>query len=122
MLAYCGLDCSACPIRLATQETDPERQRSMRQGIVADIQRLYAMTCTVEDITDCDGCRSDTGRLFAACAGCGVRQCARERHLENCAHCSEYVCRTLQGFFDHGGKLLHMDARKRLDEIRETLD
>jgi hypothetical protein len=121
MLAYCGLDCSGCPIRTATGVKDLARQTQMREDIARQIEKLYGMKCTAEDITDCDGCRMDEGRLFVACAMCNIRKCAREKVVENCAHCGEYVCEKLQGFFDHGGKLLNMDAKARLDVIREAL-
>jgi hypothetical protein len=121
MITYCGLDCSTCPIHLATLESDLMKQRSMRQNIAVEIERLYGMKCRADDITDCDGCPTTDGRLFAACAKCKVRECAREKGVANCAHCGEYVCQKLQVFFDHGGKLLHMDAKARLDEIREAL-
>jgi hypothetical protein len=120
MITYCGLDCSACPIHLATLEKDARKKASMRVAIAAEIEKLYGMKCAAEQITDCDGCLAD-GRLFAACAGCKVRTCAREKGVENCAHCSEYVCGNLQRFFDYGGKLVHVDAAKRLADIRKSL-
>ena len=33
MIAYCGLNCITCRIYLATRETDPEKQRQMREQI-----------------------------------------------------------------------------------------
>ena len=114
------MDCSGCPIHLATGVEDRKKQTRMREDIARQIEQLYGMKCRPEDITDCDGCRTDGGRLFAACAKCGIRKCARGKSMENCAHCGEYVCDKLQEFFDHGGKLLHMDAKARLDAIREA--
>ena len=121
MLAYCGLDCSGCPIYLATRVEDPQAQKRMRQDIAGEIKRLYGVTCTGEDIADCDGCPTEGGRLFTPCQKCGVRKCARGKGLENCAHCNEYVCATLQEFFDCGGTLLHTDAKQTLDAIRAGL-
>jgi hypothetical protein len=68
-----------------------------------------------EDITDCDGCWTDEGRLFSACKGCAIRKCARRRGLESCAFCDEYVCERLEAFFAS-----EPSARTRLDEMRET--
>jgi hypothetical protein len=121
MLAYCGLDCSGCPIYRATRVEDPQAQKRMREAIVVQIERLYGMKCRVEDITDCDGCAAVGGRLFAGCRMCGIRPCAQEKGFESCAPCSEYVCAKLQEFFDHGGKLLDMDAKNNLDAIRRGL-
>ena len=121
ILAYCGLDCFGCPIRLATQIAEGAGQRQMREDIARQIEQLYGMKCTADDITDCDGCATEGGRLFAACQKCGIRTCARDKGYENCAHCGQYACGQLNEFFSQGGKLLHMDARKRLNAIRETL-
>ncbi len=121
MFTYCGLDCEGCPIYLATRVEDRQAQERMRADIAVQIERLYGMKCRAEDITDCDGCVADAGRLFAGCRMCRIRPCAREKGLENCAHCDEYVCAKLQEFFDLGGKLLHMDARGRLDTVRTGL-
>jgi hypothetical protein len=96
-------------------------QKRMRQDIAGQIERLYGMTCRAEDVTDCDGCSTEGGRLFVSCQKCGIRKCARGKGLENCAHCGEYVCAKLQEFFDYGGKLLHMDAKGRLDAVRAGL-
>jgi predicted nucleic acid binding AN1-type Zn finger protein len=121
MLAYCGLDCSGCPIYLATRVEDPQTQKRTRQDIAVEIKRLYRVTCTAADIADCDGCSTEGGRLFVSCQECGVRKCARDKGMENCDHCREYVCAKLQEFFDCGGKLLHMDAKKKLDAVRVGL-
>ncbi len=93
----------------------------MRQDIAVEFGRLYGIACRAEDVTDCDGCAAEGGRLMTYCGMCGIRPCARAKKLENCAHCSEYVCTQLQEFFDHGGKLLHMNARERLDAVRAGL-
>jgi hypothetical protein len=121
MIAYCGLDCSNCPIRLATGVTDRKKQEQMRQDIARQIEELYGMKCRSEDIVDCDGCSVPDGRLFSACRQCAIRKCALEKGLENCAHCSEYACEKLKEFFAFGGKLVHGNARIRLDEIREAM-
>jgi len=121
MLAYCGLDCLGCPIHLATQVADDARKRQMREDIARQIEQLYGVKCTADGITDCDGCRADKGRIFSACQKCGVRSCARARGLENCARCNEYACEMLEKFFSYGGKLVHGDARARLDTIRKTM-
>ena len=121
MLTYCGLDCETCPIYRATRVEDPQLQKRMREDIALQIDRLYGFKCRAEDITDCDGCVTPNGRLFAGCQMCGIRPCAREKGIENCAHCSQYVCTKLQEFFDHGGKLLPGNAKAKLDAVRAGL-
>jgi hypothetical protein len=70
----------------------------------------------MEDITDCDGCITQGGRLFSACKNCSIRKCTREKKLENCAHCTEYSCGKLEAFFKK-----EPTARTRLDTVRSSI-
>ena len=119
MIAYCGLNCVTCPIYLATREKDPEKQRQMREQIVIAIRKYLGEEKRVEDITDCDGCKGQTGRLYSDCRKCQIRKCASEKSIENCAYCSEYACEKLKHFFDSEGE--QSGAKKRLDEIKALL-
>ena len=113
MIAYCGLVCRTCPIYLATRMEDKEEQARMRARIATLLKEQYGMNYGPEDITDCDGCSAEHGRLFVGCLRCGIRTCAREKGLENCAHCADYVCEKLKIFFNTDA-----DAKTRLDEVR----
>lgn len=113
MLAYCGLICHSCPIYLATREENKEKQAGMRAQIAKLCNELYGMMYEPEDINDCDGCRTERGRLFSACQSCEIRKCARQKSLENCAYCTDYSCGKLEIFFAK-----EPDARNRLDEVR----
>jgi hypothetical protein len=115
MIAYCGLSCESCPIFWATGESDKLKQEGMRIEIARLIHDHYNMDIRLEDVTDCDGCRSETGRLFSSCAKCEIRKCAQERKLENCAYCTDYACEKLQKLF-----ATDTSARPRLEEIRKT--
>jgi len=84
MLAYCGLACDSCPIHLATFEKDKSRQQEMRVSIAGFISEHYQMSLKAEDITDCDGCGANTGRLFSQCRNCEIRKCAIHRDIESC--------------------------------------
>ncbi len=99
MMAYCGLECVSCPIYLATYEKDSVRRQEMRISIARICREKYGMDLQAEDITDCDGCRSDTGRIFSGCLSCEIRKCAIERVLESCAYCTDYACDKLKDFF-----------------------
>ena len=112
-LAYCGLICQTCPIYLATRTKDGEEQARMRTDITRLLNEHYGMKYTPEDITDCDGCSREEGRLFSGCHNCFIRTCARKKSLENCAYCSEYACENLEALFAS-----ESGARKRLEEIR----
>ncbi|MFA5238165.1 MAG: DUF3795 domain-containing protein [Phycisphaerae bacterium] len=119
MIAYCGLNCSTCQIYLATRETDLEKQRQMREQIVIAIKKYLGEEKRVEDITDCDGCKAQGGRLYSNCRNCQIRKCASEKGLENCAYCGEYPCEKLSKFFDSEGE--QAGAKKRLDAIKAQL-
>ncbi len=76
MIAFCGLDCNECPALIATQkDSDDERRR------VAELwSKQFNANIKPEDI-NCDGCFSDTGRLFSYCKVCEIRKCGQERVL-----------------------------------------
>lgn len=119
MIAYCGLNCTTCPIYLATREKNPKKQRREREQIVIAIKKYLGEEKRVEDITDCDGCKAQGGRLYSGCRNCRIRKCASEKGLENCAFCREYPCEKLSKFFDSEDK--EGVAKKRLDAIRDSL-
>jgi len=116
MVSYCGLICNTCPIHLATLEQNKSKQLSMRSEITRTFMEQYGLSIRIEDVTDCDGCRTG-GRLFSGCAKCEIRRCAMERGLESCAFCLDYACENLQ-------KLIEGEpgAGERLEELRRTRD
>jgi hypothetical protein len=115
MMAYCGLVCNTCPIYLATREQDTKKQRQMRAEIALKINEIYNEKMRAEDVTDCDGCRSNE-RLFSGCKQCHIRNCAGSKGIDNCAYCSEYTCEKLEKFF-----ATESDAKARLDVIRNRI-
>lgn len=116
MMAYCGLVCDECPIHLATLETDPVRRLAMREDIVRQCATQYGVNLPLSDVSDCDGCRADSGKLFTGCRNCQIRSCAMLKDIDNCAHCADYPCQILTDFFR-----LEPDAQTRLDAIHETI-
>lgn len=115
MLAYCGLDCSKCPIYVATREKSRARRLEMRIAIAKICTEHYGMLVPPEEINDCDGCRSASGRIFSRCANCAVRNCAGRKNIESCAVCRDWVCDNLLDMFMHDPC-----ARKRLEDLRKT--
>jgi hypothetical protein len=111
MIAYCGLDCSACPAYEATQSNDMEELARVAE----EWSNQFKMEIPKESIV-CDGCKSDTGRLSGYCSICQVRSCAGEREVITCAHCPDYVCANLESCpaFVAEGKTV-------LDRIKEGL-
>ena len=116
LTAYCGLTCDNCPIYLATREPDKAKQAQMRVEIAALITQHYGTPVRPEDVTDCDGCRAHTGRLFSGCSTCEIRRCAEAKGCLTCAHCEQYPCETLTTFF-----ATEPGAKAMLDGIRKQL-
>ena len=114
MIAYCGLQCDTCPIRLATLEPDKQKQLQMRTMVANILRDRYNMVLRPDEITDCDGCTLETGRLFITCAQCNVRKCARERKHDSCAYCKDYACEKLQAVFaDQPEAKMELERLKR---------
>ena len=109
MIVYCGLDCFTCPAYQATQADSDEQ----RVQVAEQWSKMFGSKVEPEEI-NCDGCKTDTGRLFSHCLTCGIRACAREKGMENCAVCDDYGCETLTAFLN-----LVPEARKNLEKIRE---
>ena len=116
LLAYCGLICKTCPIYVATREGNKEEQIKQRTEIAKLCREQYGMNYELADITDCDGCHAESGRIFSGCIHCAIRACAKQKAVETCASCSEYVCQNLESFFVHDAA-----AKIRLDEIRQRI-
>jgi hypothetical protein len=116
VISYCGLICKKCPIYLATREKNDDKRYKMRAEIARQIKEHYGEEYKPEDITDCDGCKTEGGRLFSGSKNCHMRKCARQKGFENCAHCNEYACERIEKFF-----AADPDARERLDAIRREL-
>lgn len=113
MISYCGLACDTCPIYLATIESDQVGKQQLRESIAKQCAEQYNLKLLLEDITDCDGCSANTGRLFSGCFECEIRKCAINKKIATCAYCSHYVCEKLEKHF-----LLDPDSKKRLEELR----
>jgi hypothetical protein len=94
MIGYCGIICFGCPVSIVTQKNDNvERKR------VAEIfARQYGKEYRPEDIS-CDGCISDTSRIFSYCNVCEISKCGREKEVKNCAYCPEHQCEKLFELF-----------------------
>jgi len=114
MIAYCGLTCDSCPIHLATIEPDIGRRRELKESVVRQCAELYNMDLRLEEVTDCDGCRTGSGRLFSGCMNCGIRKCAIRKNLESCAYCSQYPCELLREHFSRDP-----GSRNTLELLRE---
>lgn len=111
MIAFCGLDCAGCDAYKATQAND----REFMEKILAGWRVEYNSPDMTIDAVICDGCTS-SGRHGGYCGECPVRACAAERGVENCAHCADYACDKLSGFFG-----MAPQAKTNLEAIRAAL-
>lgn len=109
MIAYCGLNCIVCPAFIATKENNDEKRKQLASEWNSEQYPIKP-----EDI-HCDGCLPQDGRLMVFCHDCTIRSCCRERELENCAFCDDYVCEKLEKIW----KMVE-SAKETLDEIRKN--
>ena len=112
IIAYCGLVCTDCPAYIATQAND----HAALEQVAAQWREEYnAPNITVESVI-CDGCLGSNGRHCSHCFECEIRACGMERGVVNCAHCADYACEKLEGFFG-----LVPEAKTTLGGIRQSL-
>jgi hypothetical protein len=92
-LAYCGLDCAACPAFHAA-----ERITLVERQAVADKWNVdFGGSHTAADI-DCVGC-THHGRHAPYCeSGCEIRNCAVQKSVATCAECADFGCVKLAAF------------------------
>lgn len=112
MIAYCGLICTECPAYIATQAND----RAALEQVAAQWSEEYDAPKLTADSVICDGCLGSMGRKFGHCFKCEIRACAMSRTVVNCAHCDDYGCETITGFFG-----FVPEAKATLDGIRARL-
>ncbi len=109
LLAYCGITCSECPAYVATQKNDDALRRQTAQKW----SEQFKSDIKPADI-NCDGCPTDSQRLFNYCRVCEIRKCAREKRVQNCACCADYPCQKLSAFLAQVP-----EAKAALEEIRK---
>jgi hypothetical protein len=111
MIGYCGINCTKCPAFEATQKNDDDA----RARVAQEWSQHFGADLKAEDI-NCEGCLTDTDRIFNYCRVCDIRSCAGERELVNCAYCGDYGCEKLTKIHD-----MVPDAKNKLEEIRQAL-
>ncbi len=110
--AYCGLDCGDCEAYIATQKND-------RAGLEETAKKWAAQFgghAITADMCVCDGCSSGKRTSTAHAATCAIRLCASARGVTTCAHCQDYGCDILKGFFAFSPVL-----KEKLETIRKEL-
>jgi len=99
IVGYCGIVCSDCPVFIVTQKNND----AGRKRVAEMLTEQYKEKSKPEDI-NCDGCIGDSPRIYEWCNLCEIRKCAKEKRVENCAHCSEYRCEKLLRYFSKSTK------------------
>jgi hypothetical protein len=116
MIAYCGLSCRTCPIYLASIELNEKKKNDLKVSIIHECKEYYGIEYNIWDINDCDGCKSDSGRIFSGCSKCNVRICAVEKGITNCGYCEDYTCEKLRELYK-----VAPEAKTNLDIIHKNL-
>ncbi len=111
IIAYCGMDCAACPAYIATMNNDDKMRAQVAEGFNQKLGPVFGVKYTAKDI-NCDGCTKGK-RLIHHCEACAVRKCASGKKMENCAKCGSYICDALGQFY----KLAPPEAKQNLDAI-----
>lgn len=93
MIAYCGLVCSSWPAFLATQNNDD----FARVKTAALYSEKFGFDLKPGEI-NCDGCKSEGGKLIGYCRSCAIRQCCSGKGLNNCTICDDQPCENLIRF------------------------
>ncbi len=112
VLAFCGIQCGECEAYIATQKND-------RAGLEATAKKWAAQfggNPIGADACVCDGCASGKRISTAHASTCALRICASGRGVTTCAHCPDYGCETLKGFFAFAPVL-----KDKLEAIRKEL-
>ena len=92
-IAYCGFDCTKCPLYLLSKGDLSEKERKdIETKLLVEYKDLKR-----EDLY-CDGCKS-RGRLFPYCNECYIRKCCISRGIDNCSECEKFPCNELKDLF-----------------------
>jgi hypothetical protein len=110
LISFCGIGCHECEAFKATQNDDDKK----RAKVAKQWSKQHNTIFEPHEI-NCDGCKSQTGRLFKYCRTCDVRKCGIEKEIETCSHCPEYACEKLNPIFK-----VVPGAEVRLDALRKN--
>jgi hypothetical protein len=110
VIAFCGLDCAACPAFHAEEKLSMEE----RAKVAAQWSKEFKVEIKAADI-DCVGCNVKEGAHIAHCSMCQMRLCGMGRGYATCAECPEFACKKLEEFMQ-----MVPVARPNLEALRKT--
>ncbi len=111
LMAPCGGDCTKCEAYIATQANDQAAQ----EALVARWRVMFNVPDMPIEAVTCDGCLTGE-RHGGYCLDCQVRKCVIARGIPTCAHCPDYACEIIQGFFKNAP-----EAQAKLDDLRKAV-
>ncbi len=112
IIAFCGIDCAACPAFVATQTGDAELLAKTAEEWSTAEEPL-----TPEDVI-CYSCTQLEKRLFTWSVHCKMKDCCREKDVASCAYCDEYACDDLKKLWD---MVESQSPRTTLDDVRREV-
>ena len=114
-MGICGLDCVSCDLyRLPSDEQIQARFLPWfrRQGWLGEDERIDVV---IEKKMYCKGC-GDADVCWSS--DCKLASCCRERGLQSCAYCADFICDLLRQ--EHmGGDERYLEGIRYLRAIRE---
>ena len=84
LIAYCGIDCSACDARKATLTNDD----ALRAKTAEAWTKMFGFQFSKEMI-NCTGCK-EPGAKVGHCAECELRACSLAKGVADCGVCADY--------------------------------
>jgi hypothetical protein len=112
LVAVCGLYCGACPMYIATQTNDEQKQSALLKQFSSG-----PMKFKMEDLL-CDGCIGN-GRVASFCRSCPIRSCPVDKqNVARCSDCPDFPCSRISNF-NNDGMLHHAEVLQNLRRIRE---
>ena len=87
ILTLCGYRCDLCQFYTKNIKSQQDREKVSR-----DFNRIFGYYVAPEDV-ECVGCKNEGKHADPSCT---VRPCALKKGVENCAHCSEFICDKLK--------------------------
>ena len=113
LVAVCGLYCGACPMYIATQSNDEQKQNTLLKRFSSG-----PVEFTIEDIL-CDGCISNGTRVASFCKRCAIRACPTDKqNVVRCSDCPDFPCSRITDF-NNDGMLHHAEVLQNLRQLRE---
>lgn len=110
MLAFCGLNCAECDIYKAGKG-DTESMQRVLNWFKEEAQRIIK-----SEQVKCGGCKGDLESHWSP--KCEILSCARQKDVEECYNCADFICYKLVAF-ENDGSDRHRIAVERLKNIKK---